>query len=85
MFTVYICHRLSLLIAGSDVGQFFKLKNIGEVFRKVPLPEDVTLKGLSLLKTSHDAVDWEYLRHHCLHVKEEVSFVTHHKDILRLS
>jgi hypothetical protein len=73
-----------LLIAGSDDGQFFKLKNIREVFRKVPLPEDVMLKGLSLLKTSHDAVDWEYLRYHCLHLKEEVSFILYHKDILWL-
>ncbi|XP_021922099.1 protein SMG5 isoform X2 [Zootermopsis nevadensis] len=56
---------------GSDVDQLFKLKNIAEIFRKVPLPEDVTLKGLSSLKTSHAAIDWEYLRHHCLLVNEE--------------
>lgn len=29
------------------------------------------LKGLPVLKNSHDAVDWEYLHHHCLHAKEE--------------
>jgi hypothetical protein len=77
--------KLSVFIVGSDIGQFFKLKNIGEVFKKVPLPEDVALKGLSLMKTSHDAVNWQYHRHYCLHVKEEVSSVIYHKDILRLS
>jgi hypothetical protein len=72
MFTIY---KLSSLIVGSDVGQFLKLKNIGEVFRRVPLPEDVMLKGLPVLKSSHDAMDWEYLRHHCLNAKEEVSVI----------
>lgn len=56
---------------GSGVGQFLKLKNIREVFRIVPLPEDVMLKGLPVLKSSHDAMDWEYLRYHCLNAKEE--------------
>lgn len=73
-----------LLIAGSDVDQLFKLKNIAEIFRKVPLPEDVTLKGLSSLKTSHAAIDWEYLRHHCLLENEEVSFILCCQDTLRL-
>jgi hypothetical protein len=61
------------LIAGSGVDQFLKLKHIKEVFRKVPLPEDVMLKGLPVLRSSHDALDWEYLRHHCLNAKEEVN------------
>jgi len=56
---------------GLDVGQVIQLKNVGEMFRKIPLPEDVMLKGLPVLKNSHDAVDWEYLHHHCLHAKEE--------------
>jgi hypothetical protein len=73
----------NLLIIGLDVGQVIQLKNVGEMFRKIPLPEDVMLKGLPVLKNSHDAVDWEYLHHHCLHAKEEVS--VNCKDILRPS
>lgn len=42
------------------------------------------LKGLPVLKSSHDAMDWEYLRHHCLNAKEEVS-VTVYQDFLRPS
>lgn len=42
------------------------------------------LKGLPVLKNSHDAMDWEYLRHHCLNTKEEVS-VTMYQDFLKLS
>jgi hypothetical protein len=61
------------LIAGSGVGQFPKLRHIKEVFTRVPLPEDVMLKDLPVLKSSHDALDWEYLQHHCLKAKEEVS------------
>jgi hypothetical protein len=76
---------LSFFVLGSDIGQFFKLKNIKEVFRKVPLPEDVTLKGLPVLKSSHDVMDWKYLHHNCLHAKEEVNFIVLHKEILRLS
>jgi hypothetical protein len=60
------------------------MKNIREVFRRVPLPEDVMLKGLPVLMSSHDAMDWEYLHHHCLNAKEEVS-VTMCQDFLRLS
>jgi hypothetical protein len=71
------------LIIGSDVGQVIQLKNVGEVFRRIPLPEDVMLKGLPVLKSCHDAVDWEYLHHHSLHAKEEVSVCC--KYILRLS
>jgi len=72
--------EINLLIIGLDVGQVIQLKNVGEMFRKIPLPEDVMLKGLPVLKSSHDAVDWEYLHHHCLHAKEEVSVYC--KDIL---
>ncbi|XP_069679961.1 nonsense-mediated mRNA decay factor SMG5 isoform X2 [Periplaneta americana] len=56
---------------GSDVGQYIKLKNIQEMFSKIPLPEDVMLKGLPVLKCIHDKMDWDYLRHHCLNAKEE--------------
>jgi len=75
--------EINLLIIGLDIGQVIQLKNVGEMFRKIPLPEDVMLKGLTVLKNSHDAVDWEYLHHHCLHAKEEVSIYC--KDILRPS
>ncbi|KAJ9575995.1 hypothetical protein L9F63_007095 [Diploptera punctata] len=56
---------------GREVGHFFKLRNIQEVFKKIPLPEDVMLKGLPVLKSVHESIDWEYLRHHSLHAKEE--------------
>jgi len=75
--------EINLLIVGLDIGQVIQLKNVGEMFRKIPLPEDVMLKDLPVLKNSHDAVDWEYLHHHCLHAKEEVS--VYWKDILRPS
>jgi hypothetical protein len=65
--------EINLLIIGLDVGQVIQMKNVGEMFRKIPLPEDVMLKDLPVLKNSHDALDWEYLHHHCLHAKEEVS------------
>lgn len=68
------------MITGLDVGQVIQLKNVGEVFRTIPMPEDVMLKGLPVLKSCHDAMDWEYLHHHCLHAKEEVSVYC--KDIL---
>jgi hypothetical protein len=65
--------EIKLLIIGLDVGQVIQLKNVGEVFRRIPLPEDVMLKGLPVLKSCHDAMDWEYLHHHSVHVKEQVS------------
>ncbi|XP_063235074.1 nonsense-mediated mRNA decay factor SMG5 [Bacillus rossius redtenbacheri] len=48
------------------------VKNLTESFPNIPLPEDVELHGLAILKTSHEALDWEYTRRHQLSTKEEV-------------
>ena len=63
---------LFILISESGIGHFFKLRNIQEVFKNIPLPEDVMLKGLPVLRNVHEPIDWEYLRQHSLHTKEEV-------------
>ncbi|XP_066994080.2 nonsense-mediated mRNA decay factor SMG5 [Anabrus simplex] len=60
-----------VLMKQNDGAKFYKLKNIQDIFQKVPMPEDIELKGLPFLKISHDFIDWEFLRHHCLHSKEE--------------
>ncbi|GLH03494.1 Uncharacterized protein GBIM_09387 [Gryllus bimaculatus] len=54
-----------------DSAKFFKLKNISEIFQKVPLTEDVKMKGILVLKEAHELVDWEFCRNYCLHTKEE--------------
>lgn len=54
-------------------GQHFRtLKYLKEDVEKIPLPEDIILQGLPILKSVQDVLDWEFLRHHCLHTKEEV-------------
>nr|CAD7392913.1 unnamed protein product [Timema cristinae] len=39
--------------------------------QSIPLPEDIGLKGISPLKTSHNGLDWDYFRDNSFKVKEE--------------
>lgn len=54
-----------------DSAKFFKLRNMSKIFERVPLTEDVKMKGISLLKEAHSGIDWGFFRNYCLNNKEE--------------
>lgn len=58
-----------------------KLKNLkisGQLIRqdgtKIPLPEDIVLKGLTILKETQENIDWNYLNNIIVDSKEEALF-----------
>ncbi|XP_071450333.1 nonsense-mediated mRNA decay factor SMG5 [Hetaerina americana] len=62
---------------GSDGIEHFKLQDIREISEKVPLPEDVLLKGIPIFKGMQDTLDWDYLRHHSMNSLEEAIIRAH--------
>ncbi|CAG2067604.1 unnamed protein product, partial [Timema podura] len=55
----------------TDASHFVRMKMLNTSMQSTPLPEDIGLKGLSLLKTSHKGLDWDYFRDNSFKVKEE--------------
>ncbi|XP_011694776.1 PREDICTED: protein SMG5 [Wasmannia auropunctata] len=47
------------------------VERLKECVKIVPLPEDIDLRGLSLLENAHKALDWQILRKHKMNRREE--------------
>lgn len=46
------------------------LRGAQDLYLKVPLPEDMQLRGLGTLKEAHAALDWDYFRWHSISPKQ---------------
>ncbi|XP_049792137.1 nonsense-mediated mRNA decay factor SMG5 isoform X1 [Schistocerca nitens] len=46
------------------------LRGAQDLYLKVPLPEDMQLRGLGALKEAHGALDWDYFRWHSISPKQ---------------
>lgn len=46
-------------------------------FEKIPLPEDIILKGIPILKNTQEKLDWKYLNNYIIEPKEEALFRIH--------
>nr|CAD7198252.1 unnamed protein product [Timema douglasi] len=55
----------------TDAPHFVRMKMLNTSMQSIPLPEDIGLKGISPLKTSHNGLDWDYFRDNSFKVKEE--------------
>ncbi|XP_043276793.1 protein SMG5 [Venturia canescens] len=47
------------------------IEKLNESVEKVPLPEDIDLRGLKLFRESHEKLDWHILRHTKMYKNEE--------------
>ncbi|XP_011869294.1 PREDICTED: protein SMG5 [Vollenhovia emeryi] len=60
------------LVGGSEDSTILSsVERLRECVKTVPLPEDIDLRGLSLLENAHKALDWQILRKHRMNKREE--------------
>ncbi|XP_011175572.1 protein SMG5 [Solenopsis invicta] len=63
---------IETLVPGSEDSTILSsVKRLKEYAKTVPLPEDIDLRGLSLLENAHKALDWQILRKHKMNKREE--------------
>lgn len=70
-----ITQLLNLINIDTSSGKMKSIKLKSEAlhkdYRKIPLPEDVILKGIPILQTVHDKINWNYLNSCIIEPKEE--------------
>lgn len=66
-------HELDLPFAEWDRDYVLtsSVEKLKESVEKVPLPEDIDLRGFKLLRESHETLDWRLLRHVRMYKNEE--------------
>lgn len=53
------------------------LEIVQKDYEKIPLPEDIILKGIPILKNTQETIDWNYLNSYIIEPKEEALFRIH--------
>ncbi|KAG8223141.1 hypothetical protein J437_LFUL000563, partial [Ladona fulva] len=66
-----------LVNTGFEEIEHLKAQDIHEISQKIPLPEDVLLKGIPLLKSLQETLDWDYHRHRRMSSLEEAIIRAH--------
>lgn len=61
----------ALVIRSDDFTILSNMERLKECVKTVPLPEDIELRGLSLLEDAHKSLDWQILRKNKMNKREE--------------